>query len=458
MEEPAPLFSKTRILGLIGGNDASPDSFRTRMLRGAFWSSAGIAGNRIAAAATTVFLARILQKNGFGDYGTLQNAMSTFAFFAGMSLGAVAGRYVAQLGKTEPARAGRIVALTTMVSSVSGLVIMLATILCAKFIAKGLYNDVNLTRPLQLAAPMLFLGAINSVQINVLTGLENFRTHNSLQFLFGVTGGVLSIVCASMGGINGVALSLSLNAVLIWVIYRTVTMRFLATNGIRIDFHNTWAEKPMLWSFALPTFLSNMVLFPVYMVANAVLRRQEGWGQAEYAVYTAASQWCNLLLFIPVILVYPLLPILTQLYAAGQFARLSSVLKKTIGINLAFVSAGAAAFAAMSPVILWLYGKEFKSGSVTLWLMLCVAVFQSVTTMINNFLSSAGEMWSAFIFNTIWALILLITTFTMVPHFQSRGLAAAYVISYAILAIIQIIYCQFYFKKRSGDQPLVSAE
>jgi O-antigen/teichoic acid export membrane protein len=441
--------SKNKILGYFNGKSGESDSLRERMLRGAFWFTAGVAGNRAAVAVTTIFVARILGKGGFGDYGTLQSAMTTFALFAGMSLGAVAGRYVAQLAKTDPDRAGRVIALTSVVSCVSGLIITLGAIFGARYIAGGLYKDLNLARPLMYAAPMLFFGAVSSVQINVFTGLEEFKRLNLLQFITAVAGGVFSVIGAAMGDVVGVAIALSVSGVFGWVLFRVFMVRQLNMRGIRLDYAHAWSERSMLWSFALPTFLSNMVLFPVYMIANAVLRRQPGWGQAETAVFTAASQWCNLLLFIPTIMIGPLMPILCQLHAAGDFRRLSAVLKKTLGVNLAVISAGAAILAIFSPIILWLYGKDFKTGNITLWIMLGVAVFQSVTTLINNFLCSAGEMWTSFVFNSIWATLLLIATHAMVPHHQSRGLAASYGLAYAILAVIQTAYCLFYFKKRA---------
>src|SRR3972149_3010593 len=91
-----------------------------RLARGAFWSLAGTVVSRGMMLLASIFVARMLGKEVFGQFGILQATVAMFAVFAGFGLGLTAMKYVAQHRHRAPARAGRIVALSGLVAVAFG--------------------------------------------------------------------------------------------------------------------------------------------------------------------------------------------------------------------------------------------------------------------------------------------------------------------------------------------------
>ena len=104
-------------------------SLRARFAMGAFWSVAGAVVSRGFLLVASIFCARFLGKEGFGALGMIQSTVGMFGVFAGLGLGMTATKYVSELRRRDPERAGRILALSDAVAFVSGSVITVLMIL-----------------------------------------------------------------------------------------------------------------------------------------------------------------------------------------------------------------------------------------------------------------------------------------------------------------------------------------
>src|SRR5664280_450460 len=84
-----------------------------RLLRGAFWSMAGTMVSRALALAASVLAARIIGKTVYGELGIIQSTVGMFGALAGFGMGTTASKFVAELRGKDPAKAGRIIALSS---------------------------------------------------------------------------------------------------------------------------------------------------------------------------------------------------------------------------------------------------------------------------------------------------------------------------------------------------------
>ena len=91
-----------------------------RIAKGVFWSLAGALISRGLAMVSSVLVARMLGREGFGELGTIQATVGMFGVFAGFGLGMTATKFVAELKFTNPLRAGRIIGLSSLTSWASG--------------------------------------------------------------------------------------------------------------------------------------------------------------------------------------------------------------------------------------------------------------------------------------------------------------------------------------------------
>jgi O-antigen/teichoic acid export membrane protein len=56
----------------------------------------------------------MLGKTGYGELGMIQTTVGMFGVFAGFGLGVTATKHVAEFRRSDPARAGRIIGLSSV--------------------------------------------------------------------------------------------------------------------------------------------------------------------------------------------------------------------------------------------------------------------------------------------------------------------------------------------------------
>src|SRR5437899_4196306 len=107
-----------------------------RLARGMFWSVAGAVSSRCIGLLASIIVARILGKSVFGELGVVQSTTNMYMTFAQFGLGMTATKYVAELRKRDPERAGRIIAMSFVLAVVSGCVVGLVMVATSAWAAR----------------------------------------------------------------------------------------------------------------------------------------------------------------------------------------------------------------------------------------------------------------------------------------------------------------------------------
>ena len=94
-----------------------------------------------------------------------------------------------------------------------------------------------------------------------------------------------------------------------------------------------------------------------------------------------------------------------------------------------------------SEYIMKAYGGGFEKGSHVLIVLAFTSVFFSISVIIGQAIVSKEKIWLSFFFNSVWAITFLATTFVLFDlGYKATGLAYSFLIAYAFLAVIQLIY------------------
>jgi O-antigen/teichoic acid export membrane protein len=347
-----------------------------------------------------------------------------------------------------------VVGLSLLVAALAGVVITAALMIGARPFARRFLGSDELTGALRIAAPMLLFGALTAVVRGVLAGLEEFRAQNLLITAMAVVTVALSTMGAWFVGLSGAMWGAMLGAALSLLGLSVIYHRSLRRAGIPIHFRASWQERQVLWTLAIPALLNGVMVSPVVWVTNAILvNSPDGYG--EMGLFNAANQWRTLLMYIPSIVLTPLLPIMTQLHAAQQYQQLRRVLVKTLGLSVGVVGTAALLFSLFARHIMQLYGNGFASGTNVFYLVMVVAVLLSAGVVVGGLLSSTGAMWTGFLFNSIWAALMIATAALVVPRQGAAGLALSYVVAYAVHTAIQFAYFWVYVRK--GESPIAGS-
>ncbi|MCL5281662.1 MAG: oligosaccharide flippase family protein, partial [Planctomycetes bacterium] len=157
-----------------------------RLARGTVWSTAGAVTARGLSLLSSIVIAHLLSQVGFGELGILYSTVALFQVFAGFGLGVTATKYVAEHRHSDPAKAGRIIAMAWLVTVATGASCAVLLAVLAPWLAAHTLAAPHLSRPLRITAIALFLTAVNSAQAGALSGFEAFKSIARLNVITGV--------------------------------------------------------------------------------------------------------------------------------------------------------------------------------------------------------------------------------------------------------------------------------
>lgn len=413
---------------------------KSRLARGAFWSIAGAIISRGLMLLASILVARILGQIEYGEFGMIRSTVNMFVIFAGFGLGMTATKHVAEFHKSDPDRAGRIMALSGLFALVSGTCVTLVVFIAAPWLAAQTINAAHLSPEIRIGAFILLINGLNGAQTGALAGFEAFKTIAKVNLCIGLVSFPLLVGGAFLGGVRGAVWALLLNMSANWLLNHLALRKIAVRCRVPFTLKGCLQEWPILWSFSFPAALAGFMVSPVLWAGNALLVNQPE-GYAQMGLFDAANQWRVAILFIPSMVAKVVLPMLSDLNGIGDGTRYWKVLKYNVLLNGAIGLSAAVLVSVAGPWIMGSYGQGFAGGQwVLVWLAFS-AFLISVNQVVGQAIASRGKMWIGFCFNGLWGIALLVFAYWFVINgYGAEGLALGYFIAYLLHSMWQGLY------------------
>ena len=425
--------------------EASPLGYR--LARGTFWGLTGGMISRLLTVLASIIVARVLGKQGFGEFGIIQSTVAMFAVFAGFGMGMTSTKYVAEFRQRDPRKAGRIIGLSEAIAWSLGIVIAITIFSTATRLARAL-GAPQLSDVLRVGSLLLLFTAINGAQMGVLAGFESFKKMALVNLVSGLAAFPLVVAGAIWGGLKGTVWGLVTSSLVNCIMTQVALHGEAVKAGVRLGFRGCLDEWRVLYQFSLPLLIANLMVAPVNWVCSAVLFKQPD-GNAEMGAFTAANQWFTALLFLPTLLGQSVLPMLSERLGASDHRRSFKLLKLSIGLNsLLVVPIVLLGFA--SPLIMTWYGEGFSSDWLTFCIVLLTAGLLAVQMPVGQIIIASGRIWLGLFMNIGWALVYLFGTWLWVGH-GAAGVAAARLTAYVAHALWTFWFALSILRGESGS-------
>lgn len=448
--------------GFLGGIwtrlESSP--LGERLLRGSFWSLLGTFASRALGLAAAILAARIIGKAVYGELGIIQSTVGMLGTFAGFGMGTTTTKYVAELREKDPKKAGRIIALSSLVSWGVSLVLMTGLYFAAPWLCLHTLAAPYLTGYVRISGPLLVLSGVNGAQLGALSGFEAFKSIARVSSLTGLLNFPFIVGGALLFGLPGIIWGMVFAQAIGCLLNLHALRREANRYGIPISFSSCMNELPVVWRFSAPAVLGSAMISLVNWIAATMLVRRPG-GYGEMGSFNAANQWFNALMWLPYVVSGVTLPVLAERLGAGDKANTIKLLKMSLRINVVFVFPVMAIGCLLSPFIMRSYGKGFASAWPTLIIVLITAAVLSLEVIVGELVAAAGHMWLGFFSNIGWGLIFLCATPFMLK-WGAYGLASSRLLAYVVHAAFMggyLIVFMFGAKKIAylSNQPEVPA-
>jgi O-antigen/teichoic acid export membrane protein len=407
----------------------------SRLVRGAFWSLTGTVLARALGLLSSIIVARVLGKQGYGQLGIIQITIEMFGIVGGFGLGVTATKYVAELRRSDPHRSGRIIGLCSLVSWMTGAIMAVALALLAPWLAGKTLHAPQLMPLLRIGSLLLLFAAVNGAQVGVLSGFEAFKVRARITLFGGLINFPLMVAGVYFGGILGATWALVASSGANCVLNLLALRKEAHEHGIPLSYRGCFQERLLLWRFSIPAVLTGVVYSPIAWTANVLLVNQPH-GYGEMGVYNAARQWQNLLLLLPNIFASVALPIFSSSLNSGKATdnyHKTFRISQTIAVLVAFPFCAALMFT--SEWLLKLYGKGFAEGVPVVIGVLLGALIQCIGATCGPAIQAKGKMWIGLYYNLVWGILFLTGSALFVARFGASALSFSAAFAYLITAL-----------------------
>lgn len=418
----------------------------SRIASGFFWSLSGSVISQSLVLLASVVVARILGITKYGELGIIRSTVTIFSIFAAFSLGLAATKYVSEFINKDKVKSGKIIGVTSFFSFISGALIAIIAMILAPFLADEMLNTPKLVNEIRISAIILFFSALNGAQTGILAGFQAFKRIAKINLYSGVLAFPIQVILTFVYGLSGSIIGFGLSFFILLIFNLRAVKQECNKHNITIQYKNSIEELIMIIRFSVPALLSGLVVSPVIWYSKIMLVNLVD-GYKELAIFDAANQWRSSVLFIPIMLSQVILPIFSTTHSKKKF---NNILKWNISINFIIALLMAIILSLFSRYIMKSYGDGFENGNHVIIVLAFTSVFFSISVIIGQAIVSKEKMWLTFFFNLLWSVVFLATAFVLFNFgYGAEGLAYSFLTSYAFLAVIQLIYVNFFLKLKS---------
>ena len=386
----------------------------------------------------SIIAARLLGPSDYGAYSVIFNLQSLATVVACFGIPLTLARYIAKHRGTDQETASMIGSYLTSLLVASSVVTASLYLVLAESIAVSVYGDRDLVLPMQLSSLLVLASSINLGMTSSVQGCKRIVELARTNAVVAITAQPISFIMILTYGLSGafvaLAISTSISVVLLVRVLTRVLPIHLSFHGHRRDAN----DRPILFSFIIPSFLSSLMIVPAYWYGRTILAIESDFDSV--GIFQVAESLSQLMLLIPAAIGVPLLPLVSEMHARDAPSVGKSSRSLLSMVLLLVVPLAILAMPTLEWVITNLYGLEYRSAADTAVLMFASSTIVATSTVISTVMIGTGRMWSALGMNAIWASCFFVSAFILVPAYGSEGLGATYLLAHLAYVILLLEY------------------
>lgn len=422
---------------------------QSSLAKDSFWSVFGNGLGNVLLLLTSMLVARMLEKDLFGEYGMVKNTMFYIAAFSTFGLGYTSTKFIAHAIEERRSDVSTIVQAATIITLVSALVMSVLLLLFAEQLAQYIQAP-------QLAQPFRFLGliliakAFSTTQTGILAGYKAFRALGINTILSGIVLLIVSLPLTHWMGVRGALLGLLCSQLALClangIIIRRITNK---QNCSHVKDLSVYIKDILRFSF--PVALQELS----YTICNwgAMLLITKYATIGEVGLYSAATQWGAIILFIPTLLQSVILSYLSGL-TQNEHSH-NRILWRMMSINLVCSILPFLGILALSGIITSFYGNSFTGLRIVINVYAFAAIPICLTSVLQADLLAKGHNWMLFVLRTIRDIVIVGVVFCLFSSHPEQStalnLSLINVAAYSLSAVSLFIFLQHVSKKSSNS-------
>ncbi len=398
------------------------------LINDSFWAVFGNVIGKGFSFAGGIAIARLLGKEGFGEYSFITSTLISSSILSTLGIGYTSTKYISEYKQKNRDIIFEIIRTSKKITLFGSGLLSLILFFLSNYIATHFLNSESLHWELKILSVWVVLNALTTTQIGILAGFGLFKEMTKINTLVGVISFITSLSFAYLFGLRGALASLLLIQTINWYLNN----KLVKQQGYNYVNKNENGIATEMIKFSIPIALQESLYAIVTWFLSWSFIRFSTVG--ELGVYQAAVQMSILLLFVPGILRNVFLTHFSE--ASGDQLLGKRVLRITLLIN------GISVFIPLIFVLIFIdpinrfYGDQFGDIKYLIVFSCITAIFTSLLNVYNQALLSSGENWIIFWSRFIRDGILILCFIILVQ----KGYAAS-----SVLVTLNLIFSTIYF-------------
>jgi O-antigen/teichoic acid export membrane protein len=397
-----------------------------------------------------IFVARILGKEAFGEFGLVRATASMFVTFSSFGMGLTATKYISELLHSDKERVGRIIGLNYLLSFFVSLVITVIFYFSIPQICETLLNASGLVDEMKWGALLLFLMTFMSTQFGIMSGFQDFKGQASTILIIGILAIPIYLIGAKFSGLHGAVIALLVVTLTNVIINSIFIFRNVKRYGLRYSFFESYKELPILWKFSLPTVLCGTIAAGGVWICQMIQRSQPN-GAGELGIYYALMTFYAMAAFLPGIVNNVMLPMASQTQGRQNIRQLRKIVITQLGLNIITVSVVLLPILLFPKQIMSCFGNDFIVSSEVIFLFGVYCMFTVLAGTVYTITASIGLAWINFATIIVGTSTMLSVAYWSISSWGSLGLFLA-MLTEVLVRIVVFAICILFFSKRISLQ------
>lgn len=389
-----------------------------------------------------IVVARFLGKEMYGEYGMIKNTLVSIAIFSTFGLAYTTTKYIAANKNKNPAILNFIIQYSRKVTLIISGSMSILLFVGAGYIADIVLKAPHLAMSLRLVALWVIFNAITSTQVGVLAGFGAFKDMVKVNLYIGIITFILSVLCVYYGSLDGALFALLLSQIVNCYLNYQLINKVNPKTDTQLNNASVKVLKKELIQYSFPIALQE----GIYSISSWLMC----WlliflsGYDELGLYSAASQWTTIVIFIPGILRNVILSHLSETFDNKK--HFDKILRRTLGVNLVSVLIPCGIIFLFSGIIASFYGSNFNGLSI----IISIAIFSVIPMSLSNvytqaFLSQNKNWIVLYLKIAVFGLTFILSYFFIIIKLTHSAALSVY-ISALIANFIHLILLIFFYK------------
>jgi O-antigen/teichoic acid export membrane protein len=298
---------------------------------------------------------------------------------------------------------------------------------------------------------LVFLGALNGLQLGILAGFEAFRAMAAVSLWAGLASAPIQMIGAWLAGLRGSVWALVATAILNAILAQLALRKTLAREAVRIVFAGCRREARIVGGFGSSVVFTGLVVACANWIGNALVVNQES-GYAEMAALNAANNWFGIVVFFAATIQQGIFPALSESVGRDDRKMTLKIIRSSLLLALIAATPLAVLGIVASAKIMALYGH----GLAAAWPVLALTVFSAWVYcfhgFLNQFLLALGRPKWYFLTHLIWASAFVGLGYAHLRR-GAEGLALSRGLSYLLLVLVTGFVLWRMLRARPPERP-----